>query len=332
MKAYLGLGSNLGDRDEYLRQAIDAIPDRVDQSSVWETNPVGGPEGQGAFLNMVVALETERSPRELLELCRSLEEAAGRVRTERWGPRTLDVDVLLVGDLEVNEPDLVVPHPRLWERAFAVVPLVEVAPQYADRLDGLDTSGLRKAPSLWGDFDLSVRPADAARWFGDWDGPWAICGGWAIELFVGRSFREHHDLEVSVARNDLAQLHEVLPGWEFFIPRPGSFVRWPPGHLPAADGAHQIWGRPSPDAMWSVEIMFEDIRDGVLYYRRDPSVTLPLDEAILHTSDGIPYIAPQLQLLYKAKYSRPRDDEDFAAALPLLSDQQRAWLEEHRPS
>ena len=127
MRAYLGLGSNLGDRRAHLRQAVAALPDVVAVSPVYETEPVGGPPGQGAYLNLVVAMETDRSPRDLLDLAHQLEDAAGRVRTERHGPRTLDVDVLLVGDLCLSEPDLVVPHPRMWERRFVLVPLADLA-------------------------------------------------------------------------------------------------------------------------------------------------------------------------------------------------------------
>ena len=128
MRAFLGLGSNLGDRERYLRDAIAAMPDVVAVSPIYETEPVGGPEGQGPYLNCVVELDTERTPRQLLELAHQLEEAARRVRLERWGPRTLDVDVLLVGDLTVDEPDLVVPHPRMWERDFVLRPLRDLAP------------------------------------------------------------------------------------------------------------------------------------------------------------------------------------------------------------
>lgn len=128
MRAYLGLGSNLGDRRSILRQAVDAMPDVVAVSPVYETAPVGGPAGQPPYLNLVVAMDTEASPRQLLELAGQLEEAAGRERAERWGPRTLDVDVLLVGDLVVDEPDLQVPHPRMWERAFVLVPLSDLDP------------------------------------------------------------------------------------------------------------------------------------------------------------------------------------------------------------
>jgi len=128
MRAFLGLGSNLGDRERYLRDAIAAMPDVVAVSPIYETEPVGGPEDQGRYLNCVVELDTDRTPRQLLDLAHQLEQAARRVRKERWGPRTLDVDVLLVGDLTVDEPDLVVPHPRMWERDFVLRPLRDLAP------------------------------------------------------------------------------------------------------------------------------------------------------------------------------------------------------------
>lgn len=138
MRAYLGLGSNLGDRVEHLRTAVAALPDVVAVSPVYETDPVGGPAGQPAFLNLVVALETELSPHQLLDVARGLEAAAGRVRTEKDGPRTLDVDVLLVGDLTVAEPDLVVPHPRMWERRFVLAPLADLAGGEVRRIGLLD--------------------------------------------------------------------------------------------------------------------------------------------------------------------------------------------------
>jgi 2-amino-4-hydroxy-6-hydroxymethyldihydropteridine diphosphokinase len=130
-RAFIGLGSNLGDRRAFLVAAVDGLRaggDVVAVSPLYETEPVGGPVGQGAYLNVVVQLSTEDSPRQLLERCRALEAAAGRERTQRWGPRTLDADVLLVEGSEVDEPDLTVPHPRLWERRFVVQPLADLAP------------------------------------------------------------------------------------------------------------------------------------------------------------------------------------------------------------
>lgn len=331
MRAYIALGSNLGDREQFLREAIDALPDRIDQSSVWETEPVGGPDNQGAFLNMVIALETTKSPRELLEVCQSLERAAGRVRTEHWGPRTLDADVIMVGDLVVNDPDLVVPHPLWSQRAFVVEPLREVAPAaLAATLPDLDTSGIWKAPSLWGDFDPNVGPADTLEWFDGFPGVWAVAGGWAIELFVGHEVRHHHDLEVIIARNDAPKLFEQLRGWELYFPSPGGFTPWTSPPFP--DDQHQLWSKRVPGGYWTLEILIEDIRDGVLRYRRDPSIAMPISEAIQHTSDGIPYVAPHLQLGYKAKGSRPRDEVDRAVAMPLLNDAQRLWLERVMPS
>lgn len=129
------MGSNIGDRRETLRAAVAAVPDLVAVSPVYETEPVGGPE-QDSFYNIVVELETDRTPRQLLELCRELEAAAGRVRKIRWGPRTLDVDVLLVGDLAVNDDDLTVPHARMYQRNFVMVPLMDLYPDVV--IEGYD--------------------------------------------------------------------------------------------------------------------------------------------------------------------------------------------------
>jgi 2-amino-4-hydroxy-6-hydroxymethyldihydropteridine diphosphokinase len=121
------LGSNLGDREAFLRDAVAALPDVVAVSRLYETAPVGGPE-QGRYLNVVVQLDTGLSARELLDVCREREAAAERVRQVRWGPRTLDVDVLWIDGVTVDEPDLVVPHPRMFERAFVLMPLRDLAP------------------------------------------------------------------------------------------------------------------------------------------------------------------------------------------------------------
>jgi 2-amino-4-hydroxy-6-hydroxymethyldihydropteridine diphosphokinase len=130
-RAFIGLGSNLGDRRAHLRAAIEglgAAGDVVAVSPLYETAPVGGPEGQDDYLNVVVELRTADSPRALLERGQALERAAHRERVERWGPRTLDADVLWVEGEEVDEPDLTVPHPRLWERRFVTAPLSDLAP------------------------------------------------------------------------------------------------------------------------------------------------------------------------------------------------------------
>jgi 2-amino-4-hydroxy-6-hydroxymethyldihydropteridine diphosphokinase len=130
--AFLGLGSNVGDRFAHLQQAVDALDadplTRVDAvSSVYETEPVGGP-AQDPFYNSAVRIATRRSPRRLLSLCQDVEQRLGRERTTRWGPRTIDIDILLYGPRVVATRRLEIPHPRLAERAFALIPLLEVAP------------------------------------------------------------------------------------------------------------------------------------------------------------------------------------------------------------
>jgi 2-amino-4-hydroxy-6-hydroxymethyldihydropteridine diphosphokinase len=134
VRAFLGLGSNLGDRLGHLRDAVGTLRDvgLVAVSPVYETDPVGGPPGQDSYLNLVAELHTDRTAKDLLGVCRRLEAAADRVRHERWGPRTLDVDVLWMQGVTVEDPDLTVPHPRLWQRRFVVAPLHDLAPDLAD--------------------------------------------------------------------------------------------------------------------------------------------------------------------------------------------------------
>ena len=127
-RAFAGLGSNVGDRRAHLRAAVAGLPGVVAVSPVYETDPVGGPPGQGPYLNAVVELATAWSPRRLLERAKELEAAAGRRPGPRWGPRPLDIDVLLVGGEVVDEADLQVPHPRWRQRAFVLVPLADLAP------------------------------------------------------------------------------------------------------------------------------------------------------------------------------------------------------------
>ena len=124
-RAFVALGSNLGDRWAYLRGAVDGFDDIDAVSDVYETKPVGGPE-QGPYLNMVARLRTAAGAGDLLAQCRASELEAGRVRVVRWGARTLDADLLWIDGERVEAPDLVVPHPRMYERDFVLVPLADV--------------------------------------------------------------------------------------------------------------------------------------------------------------------------------------------------------------
>ena len=130
--AFVGIGSNLGDREGNLRCAVELLSaedgiDIVSVSEIRETDPVG-PVEQAPFLNGAVRIETDLAPRELLQRLLGVEQRLGRVRGKRWGPRTIDLDLLLYGDEVVDEPGLTVPHPRLHERRFALEPLSDLAP------------------------------------------------------------------------------------------------------------------------------------------------------------------------------------------------------------
>ena len=130
--AYLGLGTNLGDREGHLRAALKELAGLPTMeigavSSIYETAPVGLTD-QPDFLNLVVSVRTALSPRELMDALLNIENKMGRVRTVRWGPRVIDLDLLLFGDVRVEVPGLSVPHPRLRERSFVLMPLAEIAP------------------------------------------------------------------------------------------------------------------------------------------------------------------------------------------------------------
>ena len=132
MKAWIGLGSNLGDREAMIRQALEAIAampdtDLLRASSLYDTEPVGETD-QPNFLNAVAQVDTELPSRQLLWNLLLIEKRLGRERTRRWGPRTIDLDLLLFGDEVIEEDDLRVPHPEMIRRAFVLVPLVELEP------------------------------------------------------------------------------------------------------------------------------------------------------------------------------------------------------------
>jgi len=132
VRAFIGLGSNLGDREASLRQALEHLAQTpettvVRASSLYDTEPVGV-EDQPHFLNAVAQLETQLTPRQLLWNLMLIERRLGRVRSQRWGPRTIDLDLLLFDDMIIEEDDLQLPHPEMTKRSFVLVPLVELEP------------------------------------------------------------------------------------------------------------------------------------------------------------------------------------------------------------
>lgn len=152
--AYLGLGSNMGNREAYLRQAVTLLSQQAEievecVSSIYESEPVGFTD-QAAFLNAVVQVRTTLAALDLLDSCLRVEAQLGRTRDIRWGPRTIDVDILLYGQQFISLSRLTVPHPRLQERLFALIPLQELAPGLAWHGQSVEEyiSALPKSPTV----------------------------------------------------------------------------------------------------------------------------------------------------------------------------------------
>lgn len=168
-------------------------------------------------------------------------------------------------------------------------------------------------------------PAEVAGLFRDWDRFWCIAGGWAIDLIHGGQTREHEDTDVLVLRHDADELHNLLPGWELYAADPPGTLRlWHAGE-PLPEHVHDIWCRPAGSERWQLQLMVMDHDDDTWMFRRDPAIGGPL-ASLRSVVDGIPVIAPEVQLLYKSKGLRPKDVSDFRAILPHLTTEQRQWL------
>ncbi|MGI8311792.1 nucleotidyltransferase domain-containing protein [Saccharopolyspora hattusasensis] len=177
----------------------------------------------------------------------------------------------------------------------------------------------------WGAWD-SATPAEVASLFGSLHVPWWLAGGYAIELALERRLREHADIDVLLLRRDQLAVQDALAGWEWWAADPPGRLRpWRPGErLP--DGVHDIWCRPGADEPWRIQVMLDESVGDDWVSQRNPHLRRPVTTLGHTSSDGIPYLAPEIQLFYKAKEPRPKDDADFAAAQPMLSTGQRRWL------
>ncbi|HLZ70034.1 MAG TPA: amino acid transporter [Dehalococcoidia bacterium] len=157
--------------------------------------------------------------------------------------------------------------------------------------------------------------------------PWWISGGWALDLFLGRQTREHGDTDVLVLRQDQLVVRAALAGWDLYAADPpGSLRPWRRGEW-LDEPIHDLWCRRGPEAPWAVQLMLANAEAGRWSFRREPSIGGPLAQLTCRTADGIPFLAPAVQLLYKATDApRPRDEADFTTVLPRLDAERRAWL------
>jgi hypothetical protein len=168
------------------------------------------------------------------------------------------------------------------------------------------------------------RPVDVARRLSGVTVPWYVAAGWALDLFRGKQTREHGDLEIAVPAPDFGAVRAALAGYEFKVV--GSGRAWPLGN-PAFDVMYQTWVSEPGTGVYRLDVFREPQRAGAWVCRRDETIRLPYDQIIRRTRDGIPYLAPEVVLLFKAKHSaEPKNQADFAGTLPLLDDGAVGWL------
>jgi hypothetical protein len=161
-------------------------------------------------------------------------------------------------------------------------------------------------------------------------GRWWIAAGHAIELHVGRPVRDHEDVDVLVLRDDQEAVRRHLRGWDLRIAHGGRLEPWPEGArigLPRTS----LWVRSDPDHPWQLQLLLDECYGGTWWFRRDPRIRLPVEELGLHSPEGIPYVRPEVTLLFKAREPRERDETDFEALLPTLDERARARLADWLP-
>lgn len=172
----------------------------------------------------------------------------------------------------------------------------------------------------------AVTPADVRQWLDNASATWWIAGGWALDLFCGRRTRDHADMDVACFREDLGEVRAALEDWTIYTAYQGSLTLLgstsDPGHE-----IHSLWCRPEGATEWWLELMLDE-RDGQDWvFRRSPQIRRPARDLVLRDADGTPYLRPEVQLLYKAKSHRARDDDDFRVILPRLDERANRWLQ-----
>ena len=161
---------------------------------------------------------------------------------------------------------------------------------------------------------------------------WWVSGGHALELHLDRSWRRHDDTDISILRGDAYRLNEALPGWEIHLAADGVLTSWDGSPLSAGRSENNLWCRLSSDHPWSLDITISDGDEEDWIYRRDPTIRKCWPEAVLTTTNGVPYLAPELQLLFKSKQMRPKDGVDAQVIIPALSSRRQRFLRHLLPT
>ncbi len=172
---------------------------------------------------------------------------------------------------------------------------------------------------------LATSPSAAAHWLASLTVPWWIAGGWSLDLFAGNQSRPHKDLDVGILRKDALQVLESLAVWEVFEAKNAVLTRLGAGMQPRAD-VFSLWCRPARASHWALELMLDEAENGNWIYRRHREIQRPLEIAIRCSSQGVPYLSPEIQLLYKSHRIRKEDQADFEHIGPKLDQRSRSWL------
>ena len=162
--------------------------------------------------------------------------------------------------------------------------------------------------------------------FAGYPGRWWVAGGWSIDLCLGKQTRQHGDIDIAVLRDEQHLLRAHISDWDIQVAHDSMLSPWQGGDW-LTPPRHQFWARPQTDGAWSLEFLLEDREGADWLFRRDPKVRLPIDRLGRSAQDGVPYLCPEVSLLYKAKNADlERNAKDFDAVLARLDDTQRAWL------
>jgi hypothetical protein len=173
---------------------------------------------------------------------------------------------------------------------------------------------------------------DAAALFSNGPLHWHVGGGIALELFCSRSWRSHDDIDIGVLRGELPEVRLLLRDWDIQIAAAGVLSPWDGRELFAESDENNLWVRREQSGPWRIDVQIGDGNDEHWTFRRDPSITLPWDRAIIVSRSGVPYLAPEVQLLFKSKNVRPKDEFDAREVIPELDEHRMAWLSENLPT
>jgi hypothetical protein len=172
----------------------------------------------------------------------------------------------------------------------------------------------------------SWTPAEAAARLAGVEAPWCVAAGWAIDLFLGGLPREHEDLEIAVPAGQASEIFAALAPLEPYVAQSGRALPLAEADEFLQAGVHQTWMLERAEPCWRLDVFREPFDGGGWVCRRDETIRMGYDELIRRTDDGIPYLRPDVTLLFKAKHARSKDEGDFAAALPRLDHEERRWL------